>query len=219
MDVNLDFITEDDILTDYRGSDKKVVIPEGIEGIDDGVFYKRADIESVVIPEGVVSIGNSAFFKCTSLTEINIPESVAIIESSAFYGCTGLKKIYIPAKVAMIDWRVFTKCTGLERIDVSEDNADYSSVDGVMFTKGGNVLRYYPAGRPGDEYTVPEGVLNISIFSFKSCHTLKYLTIPESVETIDPGVFDENTEITLRVKKHSPAYKYALEYNINFELV
>ena len=68
-------------------------------------------------------------------------------------------------------------------------------------------------------YTVPEGVLNISIFSFKSCHTLKYLTIPESVETIDPGVFDENTEITLRVKKHSPAYKYALEYNINFELV
>ena len=81
MDVNLDFITEDDILTDYRGTDKKVVIPEGIEGIDDGVFYKRADIESVVIPEGVVSIGNSAFFKCNtfrpySMVTICIPKQI-----------------------------------------------------------------------------------------------------------------------------------------------
>ena len=88
MDVNLDFITEEDILTDYRGTDKKVVIPEGIEGIDDGVFYKRADIESVVIPEGVVSIGNSAFFKCTSLTEINIPESVKAVLHITYHSCT-----------------------------------------------------------------------------------------------------------------------------------
>ena len=213
------FVTEDDMLTDYRGDEEHIVVPGDITCIDDGAFYKCETITDVEIPEGVIQIGNSAFSMCSKLEKVTLPDSVTIIESSAFYGCEKMKSIRIPSGVNMIEWRVFTKCVNLESIDVDENNEEYCSVDGVMFTKNKAMLRYYPAGRADEEYTVPGETINISIFAFSDCKNLRRLTIPESVEIIDPGAFDEDSEIVLCVRKGSVAWKYALEYNLKFELV
>ena len=213
------FVTEDDVLTDYRGDEEHIVIPGGITGIDDGAFYKCETVTDVVIPEGVIQIGNSAFSMCAKLEKVTLPDSVTIIESSAFYGCESLKGIKIPAGVNMIEWRVFSKCVSLESIDVDENNGEYCSIDGVMFTKNKAMLRYYPAGKKDEEFTVPDETINISIFAFSNCANLKKITIPETVEIIDPGAFDEGSDIVLRVKKGSVAWKYAHEYNLKFELV
>ena len=213
------FVTEDDVLTDYRGDEEQIVIPDGITGIDDGAFYKCGTITEVIVPDGVIQIGNSAFSMCAKLEKVCLPDSVTIIESSAFYDCESLKSIRIPAGVNMIEWRVFSKCVNLESIDVDENNEEYCSVDGVMFTKNKAMLRYYPAGKKDEEFTVPAETINISIFAFSNCTNLKKIFIPKTVEIIDPGAFDEGSEIVLCVKKGSAAWKYALEYNLKFELV
>ena len=118
---------------------------------------------------------------------LTLPDSVTIIESSAFYGCESLKGIKIPAGVNMIEWRVFSKCVNLENIDVDENNGEYCSIDGVMFTKNKAMLRYYPAGKKDEEFTVPDETINISIFAFSNCANLKKITIPLMNNRIFPS--------------------------------
>ena len=49
----------------------------------------------------------------------------------------------------------------LESINVSENNADFCSVDGVLFNKDCTTLIKYPIGKTETEYTVKESVTKI----------------------------------------------------------
>ena len=53
-----DFVIQDGVLTEYRGRDPHVVIPDGVTAIGERVFFFREDIKSVVVPEGVTEIGD-----------------------------------------------------------------------------------------------------------------------------------------------------------------
>ena len=58
------FITLNSVLVAYSGDDSKVIIPEGITAIADGVFESHREITSVQIPQTVTSIGSQAFCRC-----------------------------------------------------------------------------------------------------------------------------------------------------------
>ncbi len=85
-------------VTDYKGSDTEVTIPESyngipIEAIGDSAFKNCTSIISVSIPESVTSIGDYAFESCTGLASIDIPDSVTSIGEYAFYNCSSLTEI------------------------------------------------------------------------------------------------------------------------------
>lgn len=77
-------------------------------------------------------------------------------------------------------WTAFLNCKGLTAIHVNSENPDYTSVDGVVYTKDMKTLDVCPAGKEG-EYTVPEGVqsLQTNSFSNSSLHTIH---LPDSLE-------------------------------------
>lgn len=108
----------------------------------------RGDIKSVNISEGVTSIGRCAFYY-SSLESISIPSSVTSIGEYAFSGCRSLKNI-----------------------DVSANNAAYSSLDGVLFNKDRSKIVLYPEGKTADSYIIPEGVTEIGSHAFSSCSSL-----------------------------------------------
>ena len=82
-------------ITGYSGSEKVVNIPSNIGGIyvkaiGENAFKNNTDIETVIIPEGVNSIEDFAFYKCTGLKYVSIPESVTSVSEDSFYRCSAL---------------------------------------------------------------------------------------------------------------------------------
>lgn len=71
---------------------------------------------------------------------------------------------------------------------IAEDNPNYTAVDGVIFTKGLQILVAFPRGRTG-HYDVPDGTLIIGENAFKNCQ-IESVYLPDSVQKLSNGVFD-----------------------------
>ena len=194
-------------ITGYKGSETNLEIPSAINGdsvrvIDREAFEGCQSIKTVTIPDSIISIGMYAFCNCTSLTSVTIGNSVRSIADSAFRGCTSLKNINIPDSVESIDNLAFSGCTNLTSItipnsvtsigngvffdcenlvsiEVANDNMNYTSISGILFSKNKTELIQYPAAKTDSTYIIPDGVTRID-YAFGSCKTVSYthLTLP-----------------------------------------
>lgn len=72
----------------YTGTDRDLVIPDGVKGIGERAFRANMNIRSVVLPDSVTYIGDLAFAFCQGMTSITIPASVTSIGKDAFYSCS-----------------------------------------------------------------------------------------------------------------------------------
>ena len=113
-----DFVTEQDVLKRYQGSDRDVVIPDGITIIGNVAFYGCSSLTSITIPDSVTGIGNGAFYGCSNLMSVTIPDSVISIGARAFSGCNKLSGITIPDSVRSLGRYAFEKCNHLETISI-----------------------------------------------------------------------------------------------------
>jgi len=81
------------VITGYLGYDKRVVIPDEIDGVPVRTIglmaFTFSDITGVVIPEGVRTIEGFAFFECCSLEYVSIPSTVEYIGGN-FICCENL---------------------------------------------------------------------------------------------------------------------------------
>jgi hypothetical protein len=138
-------------------------------------FISRRGLTSISIPEGVTTIDSFAY--CIALTSISIPASVTSIGESP----TG-------------DF-AFDHCPSLTAIDVSPQNPNYSSLDGVLFDKNRTTLLQCPGGKTG-AFAIPGTVTSVRIFAFRECGRLTSVSIPGSVTSIGPGAFTDCASLT-----------------------
>ena len=131
-----------------------------------------------------------------AIGEITIPNSVTSIDSSAFYGCSSLTSVTMSNSVTSIGNPAFENCTSLTSIEVSDNNGNYSSVDGVLFNKDKSELITYPAGKTDSEYVIPNSVISIGDSAFENCTSLTSVTIPDSVTIIGRSAFENCTSLT-----------------------
>ncbi|MBQ7257732.1 MAG: leucine-rich repeat protein [Abditibacteriota bacterium] len=94
--------------------------------------------------------------------------------------------------------------------------AKYYDINGVLFTKNGLQLLFYPIGKKDQSYKVPDGVTNIGNSAFRSAKNLKTVTVPASVKSIGDEAFF-GTNLTLFVKKGSYAETFAKEHKIKIK--
>jgi len=149
------------------------------------IAYPAGKKGEYTIPDGVITVQNSAFDGCGEITRINIPQS--FIDSS-YSLCS---------------------CSALVDIMVSEHNPQYSSIDGVIFNKGGTALLRYPKGRENKDYIVPDGVIIIRDFAFDGCERLGAVTLPMNLQYIGEGAFKgcTNLETITLSRKTKIGYK------------
>ncbi len=112
-------------------------------------WYSRSpNIKTAIIEDGVTGIGNQAFRLCR-FTSIVIPSGVTRIGNHAFEFCFNFASVTIPEGVTNIGIYAFSGCCSLVSIDVSDENINYASEDGVLFNKDKTTLICFPAGKTG----------------------------------------------------------------------
>lgn len=158
-----------------------------------GTYWK--EITAVVIESGVTSIGNCAFSGCSSLTSVMIPDSVTRIGDKAFESCDSLTSVTIPKSVTSIGI-AFVICKKLSSIVIDVENANYTSINGIIFNKNCTNLLLYPAGKKDSAYEVPAGVTSIGEYAFYYCSSLTSVTIPKGVTQIGECAFEGCSGLT-----------------------
>ncbi len=172
-----------------------VEIPDTVTSLGDYAFHDFTKLKSIEIPNSVTTIGVEAFRQCSSLTSITIPEGVTSIGNRAFDDCGSLTSISISDSVTSIGRMAFN-CSSLTSIDVSGNNKNYSSVDGVLFNKDKTELIQYPRKKEGTNYKIPNSVTNIGERAFCDCSSLTSITIPEGVTRIGDSAFSYFRSLT-----------------------
>ena len=186
----------------------------------DGILYNKNNTTLVkypggrtgtfAIPNSVTVIGENAFTYSNSLTEINIPSSVKSIEDDAFKDCSSLVSVTIPSSVTAIGNSAFSNCRNLASINVNSQNAEYTSVDGVLFDKNVKTVIKYPEGKKTEKYTIPSSVTTISNSAFSNCSSLTDITIPSSVTAISNYAFYNCSKLaTVTMSRHTKVESYA----------
>lgn len=106
--------------------------------------------EKYSIPDGVTYIGNYSFCSYRKLKELYIPKSVTSIigEDRKVIDCTSL----------------FIGCINLEKVEVADDNPEYSSLDGVLYSKNKDTLYFYPANKRVEKFVIPDIVVMVGGF-------------------------------------------------------
>lgn len=190
------------------GNLERIVFPEGIERIDEGVIQACYSLRSIELPDSMISlesyainrcrqlsdvqlppnlktIGNGVFFDC-DIAEVCIPESVTSIGSLAYGGCP-VEELYIPKGVTSIGGGAFAGCKQLKKIEVDPENPVYKAEDNVLFNKVEGELVLYSAGL-GSEYSIPYGTRSIAEKAFWRSGIVQ-LEIPDTVEEICEDAF------------------------------
>jgi len=165
-----------------------ITIPEGVKTIGTQAFSYCGGIKEIIIPPEVTSIGERAFNGCRGLETIFIPDSVTTIGSYAFVDCDSLDNIDIPKNVTCIGEKAFLLCDNLSKINVSDQNLNYRSIDGVLYNKAGSELMYYPNAY-ADEFVVPDHVSKIAADAFNQNANLTKLTLGNNVTEIGNYAF------------------------------
>ena len=157
-------------ITGFDNSVSDVVIPSEIEGL----------------PVTAISVG--AFYLST-ITSIEVPNTVTSIGEMAFLGCTSLKSVKLSTGVAKIDKNAFGSCSALQEIQVAKDNPNFSSLNGVLYSKKQDTLVIYPAAKTDAAYIIPSCVTSVAMYAFSENPYLETLTIPNSLIKVGDSAF------------------------------
>ena len=177
-------------LVEEKKAKSTLIIEEGTTEIADYAYRNNKEITTVIIPNSVIRIGVGAFQSCTNLTSIIIPEGVVEIDHIAFSFCENLTSVTISSSVITIGETVFSYCKNLETINVANNNPQYCSINGVLFSKKKDILKAFPMGRKGS-YTIPNGVKIIGCGAFSGSEGLTTIICPNSITTIETVAFSD----------------------------
>lgn len=170
-------INSEGVLTKYSGNSKEVIIPPNVKSIGFGAFMEHSEIEKVILPDNLEVIDEYAFYSCTSLKEIIVPDKVNHIGRLAFGDCSKCTRIFLGESVKDIEEFVFWGCSSLENIEVSQNNRNYTSYQGLLYDKNISDLKACPAGKTGI-INLPESVIVISGYAFFDCKNIEEIHRP-----------------------------------------
>ena len=183
----------------YSENLKTVKMSDTVTGMGARAFEGCIRLENINISNRITQMLTGTFLECSSLKNITIPESVTSIWYDAFSECSSLENISIPASVAVINNNVFDGCSRLESIDVDMNNQNYTSENGILFSKDKTEIIRYPSAKKEDSYTIPNSVMTISDGAFEGCNNLIEIGVSDSITKIEDDAF-ENCSNLLKIQ-------------------
>ena len=126
----------------------------------------------------------------------NLIYTVTSIGKGLFDCMEDVETIILPGTLKKIEWG-FWQCKRLKSIKISECEAtpaspsspgDFCSINGVLFNLTRKKLIAFP-NMNCNEYTIPNGVEEISKFAFKDCNNIMILHFPVTIKKIGVNAF------------------------------
>lgn len=151
----------------------------------------------------VVALGEDAFAYST-ISSVTIPSSVTRIKNSCFMGNRGMSTINIPASVTGIEAQALA-AYGVTAINVNENNPNYRSIGGVVFSKDTSTVIQCPTGKSG-VLTLPSNTTHVALAAFAYCNALTGITLPEGLRSIETCAFFGDHQINNIVIPASVTY-------------
>lgn len=168
---------------------KCVVIGEGVLNICDSAFKNCTYIADVTLGNDVTTIGNSAFADCSNLANLTFGNGELTIGENAFKNCSALTEVTLGVNVTQVGATAFDSCSAVSKFTVDENNENYKTVEGVLYSKDGTTLVLYPLGKKDVSFSVPDGVTNVNANAFKNCTVLQRITVEKKVISIGENAF------------------------------
>ena len=149
---------------------------------DELIYCYKIDGDTYTIPDSVKKLATCAFSTQTNLKKVIFPNSVEM-NMSAFR--TADHRSYIAIESIQLgkdyknptnDFATFSWLSHLKEITVSNENPNYTSVDGVLYDKDMKELKFLPPAT--ETYMIPESVTGIDISYSES---LKNLNISDTI--------------------------------------
>ena len=175
---------------------------ESIEISEDNQSYCISD-DGVLIDEQM-----SLILKCPEGKKGSyiIPDNITYIDY-AFENCNKLTEITIGSACQDLYKSQFASCKSLENINVSKDNPNYTSVDGVLLSKDKTKLIAFPVGKKG-AYTLPDSVTEIDNYVFNDCNKLTEILIySKNLSKIGIASLPSSETCTIYCYKNSQTHK------------
>ena len=119
------------------------------------------DVPSEIYGYPVVHIGTNGFIALEKVTSITLPKDCTDIAVGAF-----------------------SNCTNLESIVIDQDNPEYCSVDGIVYTKDKKKLIVAPYKSTGKSFKIPNGVETLGAWSLYYNEELEELSLND-VTTVE----------------------------------
>ena len=191
------------LLTD--SSDKKTIeqemtVTETTERIPIYPSNSPYSLEFESLENGCCSISGIGNFQ---EKELKIPqkspsgEIVTEIKPNAFKNCELLEMITIPNTIEKIGENAFKGCTSLIYIDVDMSNENFTSLNGVLFSKNRNRLIFYPPNKADEKYYLNSNVKSIDDYAFEDAKNIKAILYPKSTAEFEAISIGRGNEIFL----------------------
>ena len=165
-------------------------------------FNGTGNLTEVNIPSSIIRISKGAFLHARQLTSgvvSDYNEKYSSKDGVLFskdrtkllqYPPGNKQSTYeLPNEVANIDDIAFMTSTWLTAINVGLNNENYSSQEGVLFSKDKKVLIRYPLRKAGSFYEIPDMVTQIAPYAFYNCFMLSEISISNNVSSIGVAAF------------------------------
>ena len=156
-----------------------IVLPGGITEINDFAFEKCTKLNSVVMPGTQVKFGQGTFFLCSEIENVTFGSDWTQIDLGVFRWANKIKEISIPAKVSKI--YNINSLKGLTKVTVDNNNNQYCSIDGIVYTKDAKVLLACPLAYEG-AVKVADNATTIKAGAMFGCANVISVDLPESME-------------------------------------
>ncbi len=166
--------------------------------------FSGSTITSIVIPNTIIEIGSAAFNMCEDLESVSLSEGLLSIKDGAFAMCSQLTNLTIPASVVSMggssssyqkEFCMFMGCSELQNLTVSENNLNFTAVNGALYNKDKTKLYSYPTA--SGRVVLPESVEIIIDGAFAWCSELEDMTIGKNVNYIGPNAFAQCTRLNV----------------------
>lgn len=149
-------------------------------------FEDTKNLTNIQIPDNVEIIGDFAFAG-SSLFQIDLSEQskLIVIGESAFKN-TYISSIYIPNHLE-VTAKSFIDMLSINEFVVSDHNQNYTSIDGILFSKDMETLLFFPTSL-SSYYFIPNGVKYIGSHAFYKS-SLNTIIFPATLESIGDYAF------------------------------
>lgn len=188
-----------------------VLYTEGYETLVSYPCSKTTDMYTVMT--GTKTIETYAFNSTTDLKRVVFPDSVTMFNQHSMRN-TSVEYFNLPVKASIYKdyWPdLLAESYAIKHIEVDKNHSNYTSVDGIVYSKDMGTILCYPCARPEDTFTVPDSVTLVGKGSFAHTTHLKTLTLQEGVTKIDAFMVSESGIETLYIPSTCRWYvEYAL---------